>query len=692
MLLLPTSPITAANPSDFTQITWTESAQQPQFVSEAQSVVFNDKLYSFGGFGYDMDGNTSYIPTRRVYVYDPAVANPVWTPLSNMPIGVSHSGFASDGTYIYYAGGYIENAAGTGQVYGTKQVWRYNPADDTYFAMPQLPEKNSTGMLGFVNGKLHYIGGTDRSPDPDVDLPSHYTFDLVAYANNPFTRWVNITQTAGLPNPRQHAALLVIDDLIYYVGGQTNHDGDLEPQDDVHRYDPVLGTWAQLADMPGNGRNHNSWSTLYYNGRILVFAGQKQADQVTNTIYAYSLASNTWTQLASTTPYATHSAIGGVINDVIYFGTGAYGGANKKTLWIGVPQIDPPADLTETAVLATQTAAYTQTAVPQTATAAVPQTATAAVEQTNAANFTATSDAIQTEIANLTATTDAEQTNVAATATAAYTQTNIALTQTAAAQPTATFTPTLTLTYTSTFVITETPSAATLTPTGTVATLTPTLGSTATLTPTGTLTALTPTLAITSTSSPTATVPPILTATSTPVVGIELLINGSFELDMNDNKIPDDWTPTTLTGDKRKCNKTGKPPVGFEGVCAMVFKGSVGEDARIMQKVDLTLVTLNTGDTLTLNAQVNGNQPTVSGKVIVKVKYTDALLPKGKITIEVGQTTGYIPVTQSLVVAGSVSKLKAQITHSSATGKLTVDAMSLTLLPAVSALIPLPGN
>src|SRR3712207_7791630 len=57
------------------------------------------------------------------------------------PGGVTHAGFAHDSRYVYWAGGYISDAAGTGQTFGTNEVWRYDTQANTYTKLANLPKR-----------------------------------------------------------------------------------------------------------------------------------------------------------------------------------------------------------------------------------------------------------------------------------------------------------------------------------------------------------------------------------------------------------------------------------------------------------------------------------------------------------------------------------------------------------------------
>jgi hypothetical protein len=112
------------------------------------------KLYTFGGFNWSTPCCT---PWRYAFVYDPT--SNAWTRLADMPEGLTHAGATTDGTDVYYAGGFPEDASRTFQIFGTKHVWRYRVASNDYEALPDLPDDRGAGALRYLDGKLHFFGG-----------------------------------------------------------------------------------------------------------------------------------------------------------------------------------------------------------------------------------------------------------------------------------------------------------------------------------------------------------------------------------------------------------------------------------------------------------------------------------------------------------------------------------------------------
>ena len=319
-----------ATATAFTSITWGTAVSQPYTVTEAQGGVVNGKLYSFGGFDSQ---KSTFTPTSRAYSYDP-VANK-WTALAPMPPmngtsygGVTHAGFATDGADIYFAGGYTSNSAGTGQIFGTREVWKYMVSENRYERLPDLPIVIAAGQLEYLNGKLHHIGGTNAARTSD--LGNHYVLQL----DNLAAGWKSM---APLPAPRQHAGSAVYGDKIYYIGGQTGHDSNLATSKLVHRYDPLTDTWAQVADLPvpsgANGRGHISSSVVVVDDRILVLGGETvHGSGRTNMVSAYTPATNTWQNLTSL-PQARYSGVAALLGKDIYY----TGGSNSSITYKGVP-------------------------------------------------------------------------------------------------------------------------------------------------------------------------------------------------------------------------------------------------------------------------------------------------------------------------------------------------------------------
>ncbi|MBB5366268.1 NPCBM/NEW2 domain-containing protein [Deinococcus humi] len=295
---------------------YTGIAAQPNTVAEAQGRAVGGKLYVFGGFD---SRKSCCTPTDRAQGYDPATN--VWTPLSPMPErGATHAGMATDGKDIYYAGGYVANAAWTGQIFGTRAVWKYNVAQDTYTRLPDLPVLSAAGQLEYLAGKLHYFGGTNAARN--LDLKTHYVLDLT-------TGGATWTPAAPLLEARNHLGSAVLDGLIYAIGGQTGHDAQLKTLNTIEAYDPATDRWEPRASML-KALSHTTNSTFVLNGRIVVVGGETAHDQPTDMVAAYDPRSNSWTLLTSLPERRVSGVAAPLGNGFVFTGGNLPGGGGTK--------------------------------------------------------------------------------------------------------------------------------------------------------------------------------------------------------------------------------------------------------------------------------------------------------------------------------------------------------------------------
>ena len=315
-----------ASAQDFTSINWGTVRRQPNGTHEVHGEVVGGKLYIFGG--YDVDKRPNYTPTKRSYMYDPATNN--WTSIADLPHtpngpgfgGVTHEGLATDGTDIYFAGGYTSNSDGTGQLFGTQQVWKYVVASDTYSRLQDLPDSLAAGQLRYLSGKIHYIGGANLARK---DTGIHYVLDL----NNLSAGWKKL---APLLNPVNHPGSAVYGGKIYFIGGSHGQDENTVTQKTVEAYDENTDTWTKLADMPV-ARDHISSSVIVMGDRILVLGGETSHNVLSSLVSAYTPATDTWADLTKL-PIGKSAGVAAVLAGNIYYTGGNFSDLNYR----GVPE------------------------------------------------------------------------------------------------------------------------------------------------------------------------------------------------------------------------------------------------------------------------------------------------------------------------------------------------------------------
>ncbi|MEO6713250.1 MAG: kelch repeat-containing protein [Mycobacteriales bacterium] len=305
------SSFTISNPVSgwTTSFSYAAIATAPEGLSELNAIAVNGKVYAFGGFA---NNRPCCFPSRKAYVYDPAVNT--WSALADLPhLGGSHIGLTTDGArYIYYAGGYVETEDGTQQYFGTAEGYRYDSLTNTYARLPDLPQQRSAGGLEYLDGKLYFFGGNNAART--VDAVETWMLDVAGGG----TAWTLLN--SDFPNPRNHLGSTVVGGKIFAVGGQLLGDAS-KPQSTLNAFDVATGTWSTLAPLPV-AVSHMDGSTFAMDGRLVV-AGGYRSTGYSNLVWAYDPATNSWSSLTNL-PVSRSSAGAEAIGShrFIFFGGG----------------------------------------------------------------------------------------------------------------------------------------------------------------------------------------------------------------------------------------------------------------------------------------------------------------------------------------------------------------------------------
>lgn len=289
--------------------------------AEAMRASIGGKLYVLGGYV-----NGQYLSSPRFDVYDPNTN--VWTQLGDMPQGLTHAGVANDSRYIYVAGGYTVNAAGTGQVFAVNNVRRYDTQTATWTSLKNLPAARGGGALGLVNNTLYFVAGSDISRADKSDV---WSLDL----SNPNADWVT---RASLPQARNHFGVAELNGMLYAVAGQTGQDAASVFRKNVYRYDPSTNVWTEVASLINQPRSHAAAATFVHNGKIIIAGGETDSGTpgvplLLRNVESYDPATNTWSSLAPL-PQARTSGVAASFGDRIIFACGQSGGFRGET-WVG---------------------------------------------------------------------------------------------------------------------------------------------------------------------------------------------------------------------------------------------------------------------------------------------------------------------------------------------------------------------
>ena len=172
-------------------------------------VVLDGKVHAIGG----RDPQLRTVSTHEVY--DPAANK--WTLAASLPIPRDHLGIAVVGGKIHVFGGRL---GPTAERTGRHDV--YDSATDTWTTVAPLLTPRSAGVSFVQNGRIVYAGGECKDPTTST------TFNE-AEAYNPATNtW---TALPALPVGRHAGAAVVVGDEAYVIGGNNGCGGNRAARD-----------------------------------------------------------------------------------------------------------------------------------------------------------------------------------------------------------------------------------------------------------------------------------------------------------------------------------------------------------------------------------------------------------------------------------------------------------------------------
>ena len=246
---------------------------------EASVVDYRGDIYVFNGFGPNIKIENTIekfdVATRSWSIYG--------TSSVSQTTAVTHNGLVRNGKDVWVIGGRIGNHPGR----VSNNVWIYNLDSKTWRAGPDMPYPVAAGGAALVNNKIHWFGGLDPIARCDVDR--HFVYDLA----KPAAGWQNLSQIAPMPQARNHFSTVVVNGLIYAIGGQNGHDAcpgqTTRDVTLVHAYNPVTMKWQARASLPSR-QSHSEPSTFEFQGYIYSVGGETDG----NKVQRYNPVKNQW--------------------------------------------------------------------------------------------------------------------------------------------------------------------------------------------------------------------------------------------------------------------------------------------------------------------------------------------------------------------------------------------------------------
>jgi N-acetylneuraminic acid mutarotase len=221
-------------------------------------------LYVFGGL--DWEESDAALSTVEAY----NVATDSWTTKAPSPYERARmNGIGRIGQRLYLPGGGFETGNGFERWAG---LMVYDTRQDRWIQEADMPQASSEGVAGVIGGKLYVLTGFDNVYEDGVPCsdcpfsPTQYTRQLFRY--NPATdTW---TRRRASPHFHVRGAAGVIGGKFYVAGGleRTSAGSFVSRRLDI--YDPVTNQWSSGADMP---EPRSSITGAVVGGKLFIIGG-----------------------------------------------------------------------------------------------------------------------------------------------------------------------------------------------------------------------------------------------------------------------------------------------------------------------------------------------------------------------------------------------------------------------------------
>jgi len=249
---------------------------------------------------------------------------PPWQFVASMPVDVYGAAGASDGTYVYEAGGYSFSLGATLDAFN-----RYDPVADAWTTLAAMPTPAFMASAVYYSptNKIYVFGGEDATTGTNYDITRIYDVATSTWSTG-----------ANMPDVRSFMAsgYNSTNGKIYLVSGYNT--GDVSSaQPNTWEYDPVANTFTERAPIP---HAVGGAASGIINGHLYVAGGRDAANTVVDLVWDYDIAGNTWTQKA-VMPAVPNNGTGSAValNRLWVFGGGnPFGLARQrssKTAFVG---------------------------------------------------------------------------------------------------------------------------------------------------------------------------------------------------------------------------------------------------------------------------------------------------------------------------------------------------------------------
>src|SRR4051812_13361902 len=129
---------------------WSKVDQRPALErSEVAGAAVGDDIYVIGGF----------TPSHRTTSVVERYHGGKWTRVRPLPAPLNHAAAVGYQGHVYVVGGF---AGRTGLTEPVKTLYRYDPHEDRWAQLPDMPTARAALAVGALRGRLYAVGGAAR--------------------------------------------------------------------------------------------------------------------------------------------------------------------------------------------------------------------------------------------------------------------------------------------------------------------------------------------------------------------------------------------------------------------------------------------------------------------------------------------------------------------------------------------------
>jgi N-acetylneuraminic acid mutarotase len=216
-------------------------------------------------------------------------------------------------------------------------LWKYNSASNSWLQKANFPGTTRYGVIAQAAGNKAYVGLGEHDGGAGI---YDYFSDFYEY-NETSNTW---SSKATFPGQVRYGAFsFLINNVIYVVGGRSedNYSAWVYLKD-MWAYDIATNTWTQKTSYPGNGSQAMGGFTLGQYGYVGL--GYTTLNGECKDFWRYDPNADNWTQLPDFPSTARHAMMCFNIGNTGYMGCGFSAGTNLQDFW---KYIDPSAGIND---------------------------------------------------------------------------------------------------------------------------------------------------------------------------------------------------------------------------------------------------------------------------------------------------------------------------------------------------------